>query len=139
MRNPYYVFWADAIRRYRKHHPNDKDWDARVFVLNTWVHGLNFWTIVLWLKYFGILIIPPLEIDLFPGDLLDNLIAFIIEFVLFWGILNYFLIFHKKRYKKILLKYGEFKTNYAVIYGITITLLSFFSAILYSYLNNWFK
>jgi len=55
-------------------------------------------------KVFDILKIPLLKIDIFPGNLLDSFVAFSIEFALPFGMLNYFLIFHKDRYKKIVEK-----------------------------------
>ena len=134
MKNPYYMIWADAIRRYQKHQPGDKNF-VRVFFLQTWIDGLNLSIIVLWLKYFEIVNATLLSIDLFPGRLLDSLTEFIIQFVLFFGILNYFLIFHKKRYRRILLKYEETKTNYAFIYGITSVLFFFISIVMYGILT----
>lgn len=135
MGNLFYIVWADAIHKFRKHHPNRSDWKATVFVFITWIHALNWWIILLWFKYFDILTIPQFKIDIFPGKLLDSFLVFTIEFAVPFGILNYFLIFHKHRYKRIINKYPLQDKRYAFIYSTVIALSAFISAILYGILN----
>ncbi len=130
----YYMIWADAILSFRKHHPN-KDWKTKLFIYVTWMHALNFWVIVLWIKYFNFIEIPKFSIDIFPGKLIDGFVTFTIEFALPFGILNYFLIFYNNRYEKITQKYKDIKFRYAPIYSFTIAIVAFVSAILYGILN----
>lgn len=135
MKNPYYLIWSDAIQRFRKHHPDRRDWKLALFTLLTWMHALNAWIIILWLKYFKILIIPKFNFNLFPGTLLDGFFTFTIEFALPFGILNYFLVFYNNRYEKFTEKYKSIKTRYALIYSFSMTLGAFISAILYGILT----
>ena len=130
MKNIYYMIWADAILSFKKHHPN-KEWKFKLFIQVTWIHALNFWVIFIWLKFFNILHIPLISIDVFPGELLNDFFAFTIEFALPFGILNYFLIFYNNRYEKIIQKCKDVKFKYALIYSFTIVILAFVSAILY--------
>jgi len=131
MNNIFYMIWADAILSFRKHNPTKKDWQFRLFVFMTWMQALNAWIIFLWLKYFDILEIPLININVFPGEMLDEFLAFTIEFALPFGFLNYFLIFHKDRYKLITEKYSDNKVKYALIYSYTMIFGGFISAMLY--------
>ncbi|MDD4972227.1 MAG: hypothetical protein PHT07_22595 [Paludibacter sp.] len=132
MTNIYYIIWVDSILRFKKYNPKDNDWKVKIYLLNTWVNALSFWIILIWLKFFKIYSIPLISLDIFPGNMLNGFFAFTIEFALPFGILNYFLIFHKDRYIKILEKYPIPKRKYAFIYSSIITLFAFFSACIYS-------
>ncbi len=136
--NIYYKFWTDAITRFKNHHPNDSDWKAKLLIMNSFINGLNFWVVLLWLKYFKIYDVELLKIDFFPGTILDKAFAFIIEFVLPFLVLNYLLVFHNNRYQSILEKYnnGYWTTNYSIIYTMFITIGAFVSAIIYGLLTN---
>ena len=135
MNNIYYLIWADAIQRYRKHHPNKTDWKTTLLIYITWIHAINWWIILIWLKYFNVLTIPLIHIDLFPSKMLNSFLAFTIEFALPFGIINYFLIFYKNRFEKIMNKYNHIKTQYALIYSIMIACFALFSVFLYSALS----
>jgi len=135
MKNIYYLIWADAILSFKKHHPNRKNWKSKLFIYITWINALNFWIIILWIKYFNFLEIPKFSVDIFPGKLLDGFVTFTIEFALPFGILNYFLIFYNNRYEKITQKYKDIKFRYAPVYSFTIAILAFVSAIFYGTLN----
>lgn len=135
MNNLYYMIWSDAILSFRKYHPTRKDWRFTLFLYITWIHALNWWIVFLWLKFFKILDIPLISIDIFSGELLNDFFAFTIEFALPFGILNYFLIFYNKRYEMITQKYKDIKFRYAPIYSFTIVILAFISAILYGTLS----
>jgi hypothetical protein len=136
MNNLYYMVWADAIQSFRKHHPNKTNWKSTLFIFLTWMHALNAWMLVLWLKYFDVFNIPKFSVDIFPGKLLDSFTVFVIEFALPFAILNYFLIFHKNRYEKITNKYKDVKKRYAQIYSYSMIFGAFISAILYGILTK---
>lgn len=135
MKNIYYLIWSDAILSIRKHHPHKSNWKIAIFVFITSMHAFNLWMVLLWLKYFGIFVLPPFNIDVFPGDMIDGFLSFAIEFASPFIILNYFLIFHNNRYEKIVAKYKDVKVRYGVVYSIVMTLGAFFSAILYGILT----
>lgn len=135
MRNIYYLIWADSILSIKKYHPQKTDWKITVFILNTWINALSLWIILIWLKYFNVLIIPPFRIDIFAGTLIDGFLTFTIEFALPFGILNYFLIFYKERYKQIIEKYPSPPSKIAFIYSSSVALAAFISAILFGTLS----
>ena len=134
--NLYYMIWVDAILSFKKYHPNDKNWKLKLFIYITWIHTMNLWIVLLWLKYFNILSIPILELNIFPGELLDNVFAFIIEFALLPSILNYIFIFYQNRYEKIIIKYKNVKIRYAPYYSFGIAILTFISVVLYGALTK---
>jgi hypothetical protein len=130
----YYKIWADAIQRYWKHHPK-QPWKLNVFLMMTWMHTLNAFIVALWLKYFDILVIPILEVELFPGNLIDAFLSFAITFSPPFILVNYFFIFYKNRYEKIVERHKDFKYNYAMIYSLSIVIGAFVSAVLYGLLK----
>lgn len=134
MNNIYYLIWVDAIESIRKFHPKKKNWKQEIFLFITTMHAFNLWIIFLWLKYFNINI-PLIDIDLFPGNVIDSVLNFAIEFALPFGLLNYLLIFRNNRYEYIIEKYKIKKVRYGSIYSISMILGALFSAILYKLLT----
>jgi hypothetical protein len=132
MKNIYYIIWSDSIISFKRYHPEKTEWKISVFLLNTWINALNFWVIFIWLKYFNVINIKLLKLDFFPGAMLDKFLAFTIIFALPFGILNYFLIFYKDRYKLIIERYPSPPQKIAFIYSTVIALGAFLTAILYS-------
>ncbi len=135
MRNIYYMIWSDFIQKYRKFHPENKNWKTNLLIFNTHINAINFWIIIIWLKYFKIFTLPLIHIEVFPGDLLNSFSAWVIEFALPFGIINYFLIFYKNRYIKIVEKYKNIKTPYFLIYATSVIFGALFSAFLYGALS----
>lgn len=136
MDNIYYKIWADAIQTFRKFHPNRTDWKITLFIFITWIHALNCWTILIWLKYFNIYDIPYISINLFPSDMINSFFAFAIEFALPFAILNYFLIFYKKRYEIIIQINKDIKNRTALIYSMVVLITFAFTAHLYAALTS---
>lgn len=134
MKNFYYIYWADTIQRIRKFHPKKKDWKISLYILNSWIHALNVFIIFLWLKYFQLINIKMPDINIFPGDMIDGFLSFASVFATPFFIINYFLIFHKDRYKKIVKKFHIENGNYAMPYSMIIVLGAFISAIVYGIL-----
>lgn len=135
MRNYYYLIWADAILSFRRYHPDNSNWKVGVFFLQTSINAMNLWIILLWLKYFNIHVIPDFSLDIFPGSMLNALLDFAIKFASPCVLLNYFLIFYKNRYEKIIVKYGQEETRYAFNYSLIILFLSGISMGLYGVLT----
>jgi hypothetical protein len=137
MSNIYYVIWSDAICSFRRYHPRDKDWKLKVWVNISTMHSLNFWLLIIWLKYFKIYDLPLLNLNIFPGTVLNDVFSFAIEFMGPFGLLNYFLIFYNDRYEKILPRYkNEKETKYALVYSLSMIGLSLFTFCLYGLLTG---
>ncbi len=135
MKKLYYLIWSDSILSFKKYHPTREDWKMAIFLLNTWINALNLWILFIWLKYFDLLNVSLIRVELFPGDMLDKFVSFSLVFALPFGLLNYFLIFYKDRYKRILIKYPSPPQRCAFIYSTVITLGAFITAILYGLLT----
>ena len=132
----YYRIWADAIFRFRKHHPDKKNWKTELLLFHSWIQSLNAWILYLWLSYFEIINVQLPRIDIFPGSSIDAFLAFTIIFALPFLILNYVLIFHKNRYERLDQKYEHRRWNYAFIYSSIVIFAAFFSAVLYGLLTR---
>lgn len=137
MRNIYYLIWSDIIQRFWIHHPQ-KAWKWTLFSFITWIHALNLFIVALWLKYFDVYTAPNLHINIFPGELLDGFTNFAITFAGPFAVINYFLIFFRDRYEKIVERYKMTKTEYGFIYCLSILAGALLSGYLYGILN-YFK
>jgi len=131
MGNLYYMIWADAISRMRQHHPNKRDWKIILLMYLSWIHAINGWIVFIWMRFFGLLSIPLIQLDIFPGTLLDGVLAFTIQFALPFIVANYFLIFYKNRYQSIIERYKSSRFRFALVYSFSILVLAFATAIFY--------
>ncbi|WP_131539438.1 hypothetical protein [Pedobacter nototheniae] len=136
MKNIYNLIWVDSILRFKKHNPKNKNWKIMVFIINTWMNALNWWIIFMVIKYFKLFHIPLIELNIFPGHLIDDFINFVIEFALPFGVFNYFLIFYRNRYERLIMKYGPQRIKYALIYSMVSTGGAFVFAIVYGILTH---
>lgn len=127
MENMYYKIWVDAIKRIQKNHPRKKDWKISIFIFLTWMNATNIWIIFVWLKFFGIVNLELPIFKIFPGKVLNSFLGFVIFFALPIGIVNYLLIFHNNRYKKLLNNYNEPKYSIAFYYTAIIAVIALIS------------
>jgi hypothetical protein len=130
----FYRYWSDSIIGVKRYSPNKRDWKSALFIKTTVCNSLNIWVVMLWLKYFDVYTFD-LSIDIFPGTILNNASEFVVRYAAPFVFLNYFLVFHKDRYKRFVGKYpdnnGWFAAGYDLV-SIFIALVSFF---LYDYLS----
>ncbi|MEI8201623.1 MAG: hypothetical protein WCH34_01335 [Bacteroidota bacterium] len=124
----YYQFWVGAIVNSNQKKKNDPNWKNRVFILYTLVFALNLYSIdsILILFKFKSYVI----LNIIPGTKLNSTFSFIVKYGLVFIVLNYFLIFYKNRYEKLILKYKPFSGNSVAFYGAISTILAFMLTIL---------
>ena len=134
MKNYYYLYWVDAIVGIKTNNPKRKDWKFSLFTYTTICNALNLWVILLWLKYFNVLSFE-IQINLLPGTILNSAGGFIVYFATPFILLNYFLIFYRDRYKKLIEKYPSRNGKFAIRYVFVSVLLGFVSMILYGVLR----
>lgn len=128
----YYQIWASALSGIREH-SEDHSWKWKIFVLITFVNSLNAFTVLLWLKYFEVFNYPILIVNFFPP--FDSSLSFLLSFTLPFIVMNYFFIFHREKYKKILIKYSNTPKRVALLY-VNITVVStFVTAMFYSFMS----
>lgn len=130
MKNFYYIFWVDAIVNFHKHNPNDKKWKQKLLMFNSFIFSLILWTIVVWLKYQNIYSFPLLTISIFPGEILNSVSEYMLEFVLPFILMNYLFIFNKRNYEKLIIKYELSVKNYAFIFCVSVIIISFITVII---------
>ncbi|ASB48015.1 hypothetical protein CDL62_02070 [Alkalitalea saponilacus] len=136
MQNLYFLIWSEAIQRFWKH-SSHTEWKWSVFTFVTWMNALNLYIIVLWLEYFDIYTIPKLHVNIFPGELLDRFTRFAITFAGPFAVINYFLIFFRNRYEKIVERYKVIKKNYFIIYSVSMIVGALLSTYLYGILTYY--
>jgi len=116
--NVYYLVWTDFLVGRAKNRPDMDNWKFQLFVTMTWLNSMNLWALFSFLKILGIgtFLLP---ISFMEGTRINSAIAFFIQFALVFCLINYFLIFYKDRYKKIIKEYpysgGRIIRNYIFI------------------------
>ena len=138
IKNIYYIIWVDLLIGSRKNHPEQSEivWKFWQLFLMSLLFSLNFIIIMYWLKYFKIVEIPMIEFSFSPFDSINTPISFCIEFLLPFFLINYYFIFYKDKYKKIIKKYPEPQKAYSFIYGIIVLILWSLTLFIYGYLTD---
>lgn len=135
MKNYYYLFWVDAIVSTKKNSPERNDWKYSLFTFSTLANAMNLFVVLLWLKFFNILSINT-EISILPSAILNSALGFTIYFASPFILLNYFLIFYRDRYKKLIQIYPHSHGEFAIKYVAYSMILGFVSIMLYGFLNS---
>ena len=117
MRNLYYQLWVDGIVNSKDYKNNESGWKFSIYWLLTVLNGLNVAVLFIWLDFF--------EIDTYRFHFNENYNSTLLNFVEGFlnyvapiAVINYYLIFHKDRYKRLIIKYSHFKGRYALYYSI---------------------
>lgn len=117
MKNIYYLLWADVIANDKGYKKNEPGWKSSVYSIITIANAMNLFVILLWLDYLQIDIREHLYIVEPSRSVLSSAFGGFICFGLPFAIINYFAIFYKNRYLKLLQKYqSNFKGKLALAY-----------------------
>ncbi len=97
----YYEMWADALEAIKtsKSYMTYKDKVATIFIAFVMAQGFNVVFILLLLSRvikFDLFI----DFDIFPGNYLDKSLSGIVTLYLPFALINYYLIFYKKKHLK---------------------------------------
>jgi hypothetical protein len=130
MKNYFYLYWVDAIVSIKKNSPERRDWKYSLFIYTTTCNALNLWVVLLWLKFFKIISFK-VEINFFPGTILNSAGGFIVYFATPFILINYFLIFYRDRYKKLIEIYPHGNGKFAMGYIFISVILGVISMLLY--------
>jgi len=97
--NWYYEIWADAIEKAEKTNSYKTHRDKMFTLLSIFslAQGFNLQTFFIAISPFW-KIDSLIKLDIFPGNVMDKLVASLLTFYLPFVIVNYFLIFYKKKY-----------------------------------------
>jgi len=108
MKGLYFKIWADLIMGIQKNPEHKNDWRYYSMFLMTTLITLNLLTLVMLLGIFKVKVFF-ITTEVLPGTILDSFVSGLIQFVLPSFILNYFLVFHREKYKKLVVKYKDRK------------------------------
>jgi hypothetical protein len=112
----YYRIWVDCIKRGKSQPPNKYNWPIASMIFMSSAMVLNFALVMVILERnvlghsFYSIRFPLLS------QYLNNAVSFFILFVLPVIIINYLLIFRKKRYKKLLKRYPYYNGKLFITY-----------------------
>ena len=118
----YYKIWVDCLVRLRSQDKNKSDWREKGMIMITIAMTFNFMLFMAILErgmlgcYFYKLSFPSLS------DRFNNVLSILVLHFLPIAIINYLLIFRKRRYWKLIKKYPYYNGKLAVPY-FTISLL----------------
>jgi hypothetical protein len=117
MINIYCKLWVDAIVNSKGYKDNEDGWKSNLFWLITTANVLNVMFVYMWLNFFQIFKLKYLfnsSTNLVSSSLVEIFIMYYLPIV----VINYFLIFRKDRYKKLIIKYSHYNGKLALYYGL---------------------
>lgn len=104
--NLYYKIWVDAIVKLRSRPQNARMWKFFAMTFISMAMALNLIFFLLLLSDFGITKgIFKISINIFSGSRIDAFISFFVSYLLPFLLMNYFLIFYKNQYNKLIMCY----------------------------------
>ena len=127
----YYTIWVDTMVKIKSQPQNKGSWKTLSFVFVSMAMAMNFMTVasILQRNVLGKSIYN-FNSDIFPGTKLDALLKFVILFLFPVMLVNYVLIFHNKKYEKLIEKFRTYNGKL----GVTYILLSYFLPIILLFL-----
>jgi hypothetical protein len=130
MKNLYYALWVDVIVNSKGYKNKEPDWKATAYFLITVTNALNFFILLLWLDFFNINARKYLFI-FESKSMLTSALGGFINFGLPFAIINYYAIFYKKRYLKLIAKHpAPYNGRFALTYILGSILLVVISVII---------
>jgi len=126
MLNLYYKIWVDCIKRAREQ-PDKKNWQAYTMTSMTMAMAFNFvfsMTILerfVFRNYFYKINLPFLPLRL------NNILTYLVLFILPCVVINYVLIFRNNRYEKLIKNYPYYNGK---IFGIYFIISMMFPTVL---------
>lgn len=119
----YYKIWVDCILRAQQDPANKKSWPLVTMLAMTMAMSANFVLLMTILeKFFIKKYFYKIDSHLIPTRM-NNLISYIFLFILPCFIINYFLVFYRKRYNKLIKKYNFYKGRLFISYFVFSLLL----------------
>lgn len=108
--NLYYKIWVDAIVKLRSRPQNAGMWKFFGMTFISMTMALNLWFISFLLMLHLNYSLPffRIKINIFPGSRIDAFFSFFISYLFPFLLLNYFLIFHKDRYKDLIKRFPSY-------------------------------
>jgi hypothetical protein len=107
---------VDCIKRATQQPENKQNWKTGTMIFMTLAMAFNFLLMMTILeKYFFKNYFYKIELPFFPNRV-NNAISYLILFIFPCIVINFLLIFHKKRYEKLLKKYPYYNGKLFILY-----------------------
>ena len=106
--NLYYLVWADCITKFKSDPEKRDNWKFWAFVMMLAAHSFNLMALMMLLSTFFDTSWYNISTHLSPIKKLDSLLKAAILFYLPSALLIYLVVFRKKRYEKIAIKYKTY-------------------------------
>lgn len=136
MMNIYYKIWADLIIRMKTLPQNKNNWKLYSFVFMSMAMSLNLMVLMSVIqKHILDLYFYNFSVDFFPGVKLNAAMKYLILFFLPVAFLNYYFIFYKNKYQKLLKIRKSSNGKLAASYLLT-SYFSPFALLLLAYVLN---
>lgn len=114
----YYIVWVDCIKRGISQDANKKNWKIASIIFMTMAMAFNFVLFITILeRYFLKFYFYKIDISFLPVYV-NNVISYLILFILPCLLINYLLIFRKNRYETLLKVYPYFNGKLFVSYFV---------------------
>lgn len=119
----YYKLWVDCIVRIRQQPENKHNWHTKAMTFMTLAMSANFIFIMTILeKYVFQIYFYKIDFSFLPTRL-NNLLAYIFLFIFPCLVLNYILVFRKKRYENLIERYKYHNGKLFLVYFLISLLL----------------
>ena len=118
MKNIFFSLWVDAIVNSKDYKEKNAGWKTSTLWLITTVNVLNVMLVLLWLEFLQIYkhnFFFNLHSDSFAVGLSEIFLNFFAPI----GIINYFLIFFRDRYKRLISRHTHYNGKLALYYSLT--------------------
>ncbi|TAJ12146.1 hypothetical protein DMA11_13895 [Marinilabiliaceae bacterium JC017] len=122
MRNMYYQLWVDAIVNSNDYKNKESGWKFNLYWLMTVINALNIGVLILWLDFFQV-DTSKFQINIHSNSVLLSFIGGFINYGLPFAIINYYAIFYKNRYLKLIERYSHYNGRLALSYTFASLLL----------------
>jgi len=122
MRNVYYQLWVDGIVNSKDFKNNEPGWKFSVYWLITVMNGLNLAVLLMWLDFYQIYTYK-FQFNVNHNSALLSLLEGVINYVTPFAIVNYYAIFYKNRYAKLITRYSDYNGRLALYYALGSLLL----------------
>ena len=119
MKNLYYKIWVDAIVYERTKHGHLRNWKPYTLIPISVLQGVNLLTVFFWLSTINVKIDIFVDLNIFPGKMIDVFLSGFLTLFLPFILLNYALIFRGKKYDTLIEKYGYRNGKLYLLYFLT--------------------
>jgi hypothetical protein len=119
----YYKIWVDAIVYEKTKHGSMRNWKPYTLIPISVLQGINLLSVLFWLSAFNIKLDIFIDFKLFPGEMLNGFLSGFLTLFLPFLVLNYLLVFRRKKYDDLIEKYNYRKGKLYLIYFLTTILV----------------